>query len=108
MSLPEGGNEGMWTFKERAEGGETEMMPLSEFSIDMRHVTLIKIDAEHYEAAIIRGALGIIERFKPGIFVEAQSIGDLFELMSLLQPFGYRVRAQFNATPTYEFTVEDE
>ena len=82
------------------------MEPLTKFEADVENVTLIKIDAENCEAAILRGALPVIERFKPAIFVEAQTRSALFDLSRILRPFGYSPGAQFNVTPTYEFTQD--
>ena len=105
MHLPDGGNEGMWIFKEDGEGEPVTMQPLDVFKIP--DVTLIKIDAEGSELAILRGALETIEKYKPVIFVEAQTAADVDAVLELLSPIGYRAGYKFNATPTYELTCRD-
>lgn len=100
MIMPLGGNEGMWMFMEGG-GGRVNMTTLDLF--DIPDVTLIKIDAEGYEVAILRGALETIKKHKPAIFIEGRTPEDIYEISNILSPIGYWAKSKrFNATPTYE------
>ena len=103
LTLPKGGNEGMWEFKENT-SGTVKAAPLDSFNIS--DVTLIKIDAEGYVIPILKGSLETIRQSRPVVFIEAQAQKDLEEIESLLGPLGYETGQSFNATPTYEFAFE--
>lgn len=68
-----------------------------------RPVHLIKIDVEGMECEVLKGALKILERSKPALFVEAATVEELNNIEEILRPFGYRKIKVYNHTPTYLF-----
>ena len=69
---------------------EVETAPLDSFGF--REVGIIKIDVEGHELNVLQGALGVIERDRPFILVEAEDrhrAGALVSVCDLLGPFGY-------------------
>ena len=66
-------------------------------ALNIKKVSLIKIDVEGYELNVIRGALNTIRKFKPILFVELneenlKQYGHSSEtLVNLLWELGYRV-----------------
>jgi FkbM family methyltransferase len=56
--------------------------------------TLIKIDTEGFECEVVRGALGVLREFKPGLVVEVSAgLDDQYELWRTLAREGYRCYA---------------
>lgn len=66
-------------------------------------VDMIKIDVEGMEIEVLKGSLGIIEKYKPLIYIECETEEELKEVNNILNPFGYTAAYRFNATPTYLF-----
>jgi protein O-GlcNAc transferase len=66
-------------------------------------VSIIKIDVEGMELAVLKGAEKTIRNNKPHIFVEAESAQELSELNNYLQPFGYKKLSRLSKTPVYHF-----
>lgn len=56
----------------------------------LERVRLIKIDAEGFEVNVLRGARGIIDRFQPYIFLEANSERLLNQTLPQLHSLGYK------------------
>lgn len=102
MVMPDGGNEGMWNFVPELMG-TTVMKCLDYFNID--DVTLIKIDAEGYEADVLIGGIETIREHRPAIIAEANTDKDLEGIMEILEPLGYGVLKRHNVTPTYEIVA---
>ena len=105
MQLPTGGNEGTWMFM-KDPNGVTPMFTLDMFKLS--NVSLIKIDAEGYEPAILNSGLETIKKYRPVIFAEAKKESDLQNIMDILGPVGYVPGHRFNFTPTYEFICQGE
>jgi FkbM family methyltransferase len=64
---------------------------LDDFAI--AHPGFIKIDVEGHEAAVVRGALGSITKYKPNLLIEAEERhhpGAVVALLDLLAPLGYQ------------------
>lgn len=78
--------------------GSTTILPIT----TVVTVRLMKIDVEGYEAKVLKGARGVIERDKPELFVETH--GDPEELLKLL-PDRYKLIKRYNNAPTYHFSV---
>ena len=56
--------------------------------------TLIKIDTEGFECEVVRGALGVLREFKPGLVIEVSGgLDDQHELWRTLTHEGYRCYA---------------
>jgi FkbM family methyltransferase len=67
-------------------------------------VALIKIDVEGMEPQVLAGATNLLRRYRPRVFVEAQTNEDVERVQECLRPYGYRATGRvFNASPTYEF-----
>ena len=83
--------------------GEADFSVLS-FSIDSLHIahkiSLIKIDAEGHEPAVIRGALKLLERDKPILIIETVT-GEIRERLSAL---GYN-EDEYEDSPNVVFRV---
>jgi FkbM family methyltransferase len=66
-----------------------------------RKVSLIKVDAEGMDVAVLRGAADLIARDRPILVCEAATPTEQTSLEQLVSEIGYSFVAQFNATPTY-------
>ncbi|GAA2846655.1 FkbM family methyltransferase [Paenarthrobacter ilicis] len=66
-------------------------------------VKAIKIDVEGMELDVLRGSSELIQRDHPEMYVECQTVQDFEKIHQFLEPFGYRYKATFNATPTHRF-----
>ena len=69
-------------------------------------LALIKVDTEGCGESVLRGAMQLINKFKPIIAVEI-SPEPLEKFIDLLEPLGYRMTHTFNATPTHVFQAID-
>lgn len=69
-------------------------------------VSLIKMDIEGAEPEALKGALKVLERDRPVLFIEASTTEDLDKIESIISPLGYRKTAKsFRGSPTYEFVA---
>jgi FkbM family methyltransferase len=93
-----------------SEHGEIEIIRLDDLEL-VEPVAMIKVDVEGMEIDVIEGALEILEKYKPVLYVEAITASSYEELRHLLRPLGYEMTRRFNHTPTYVFlcceTTED-
>lgn len=64
-------------------------------------VQLLKVDAEGAEPAVLKGAVKLLERWRPIVALEAQGDSELQEQGALLEPLGYTRSQRYCATPTY-------
>ena len=73
--------------------GPGEMVPILRLDgfIGAHRVDLLKIDVEGMEAAVLRGAEKIVEKFKPVLYVENDRPENSEELMRLIDSMGYRM-----------------
>ena len=55
--------------------------------------TLLKIDVEGHEAAVLRGATELLRRARPTLLIEAHGPEPLRECVRLLKPMGYDIRS---------------
>ena len=69
----------------------------------VKECVLLKIDAETHEAKILKGALKMIKKCKPHIFIEGQTRTYRDAYDKILLPLGYIRKAAFNKTPTYYY-----
>lgn len=69
---------------------------------NIKNVRLVKIDVEYHELSVLRGMAKLLKTQRPALFVEIAD--EMYkEVSEFLEQFGYRVKTQHNASPTYEF-----
>lgn len=73
--------------------------------IEMGNIDMIKVDVEGMEILVLEGALNTIEKYKPDLFIEAQTTAQRLAIEEILYPYGYQMKQVFNRTPTYYYTV---
>ncbi|MDR6987953.1 FkbM family methyltransferase [Paenarthrobacter nitroguajacolicus] len=66
-----------------------------------KRVSLIKVDAEGMDIAVLKGAVGLIERDRPMIACEAATAAQQADLEHFASELGYSFIFRFNATATY-------
>jgi hypothetical protein len=82
---------------------EVEVRRLDEFLPELTNVSFIKIDVEGGEIACLRGAAGLLERFRPFVSVEYGRPGysvyghSADALYELARSHGYRIADLFGA-----------
>jgi FkbM family methyltransferase len=89
------------------QSGDIEIVPLDEMTMEGK-VSLIKIDVEGMDLAVLKGAVKLIEHDRPVIAIEIASADAYLEAMGLLDPFGHICTGSFNYTPTHIFAVPAE
>lgn len=68
-------------------------------------VALIKIDVEGFEFEVLKGAMAVIERDLPELFVETfESWNKVFKML----PNGYKLISEYNNAPTFHFSAKEE
>jgi FkbM family methyltransferase len=82
--------------------GDVELVRLDDLALP-GPVVLLKVDVERMEVQVLQGALALLARDQPLVYVEASEPDALVEIRRLLGPLGYRHVEQFNWTPTYLF-----
>ena len=68
----------------------TPIISLNHFA-DIDRVDLIKIDVEGMEHEVISGAMGLINKFKPSLFVENDRVDKSEDLVKLIRSLGYKL-----------------
>ncbi len=87
--------------------GEVPVRRLDSVAIG-RPVGLLKVDVEGAEAAVLRGAAGLIRAWLPDVIVEAGDPQAFGAVAEILLDFGYAPRGRYAATPTYLFSATDQ
>lgn len=83
-----------------------ECVPLDE--VVNEPVSVMKIDVEGMEPAVLGGAARILRESKPVVLVEAHTPEEVRTDAALLAPYGYRLTGRvFNSSATYEFAAPD-
>lgn len=85
----------------RHPGGEIESVTID--SLDLDAVSVIKIDVEGMEPAVLRGAIETIKRCQPVLAIEAKTPAELEAVKAVLTPLGYRCGQRYCASATYLF-----
>jgi len=86
------------------EVGDIKVIPLD--NMDINDVTLIKIDVEGYELNVLKGCVKTIEKYKPVLVVELQTIELFNEFNDLVKEYGYFSDVvNYSSTPTYIFKI---
>lgn len=66
-----------------------------------RPVTLMKIDVEGMQDAVLAGASAVLRDDRPQLVIEAGSADEKARMMDGLGPLGYQIIAAFGSTATY-------
>ena len=82
-------------------GGKLSCVRLDDF-IQPSHCKLIKIDVEGMESDVLKGAAGLIEKFRPTLYVENDRPEKSEELIETIQGFGYSL--YWHLPPLFEET----
>lgn len=82
--------------------GEIRIVALDELEFD-DPVKLIKIDVEGMELPVLEGAVGLIEKDQPLIYVECINADHYKTISTWMESHGYVYWDTFNATPTHLF-----
>lgn len=86
--------------KVRKSKGKTPLVILGDIAAK---VALVKIDVEGFEMEVLKGAMPMIKRDLPELFIETF---DYLEDIKKLLPKEYKLIRQFNNAPTYHFSAE--
>lgn len=91
---------------------DSDAAPISVISLDALDledkVRAIKVDVEGMELSVLKGAVNLISRDKPYLFIEAQTESDFDALHEVVVDLGYIYWDTFNATPTHWFIHSEE
>jgi FkbM family methyltransferase len=89
-SLDPGANQNFGAVKIQAagEGERIDMIPLDE--LDLRRCALIKVDVEGMEAQVVEGARQTIERCRPALFLENDTVERSREVLTAVESVGYK------------------
>lgn len=90
-----------------ADGVRVEVVRLDD-EIPERHVAAVKIDVEGYEENVLDGALALLERDRPDLWIECLNSDHYRAISERIRPLGYRVDGVFNASPTYRFVHDSD
>lgn len=82
--------------------GDIRIVALDELEFPER-VRLIKIDVEGMELPVLEGAVGLIDKDRPLIYVECINADHYKTISTWMESHGYVYWATFNATPTHLF-----
>jgi FkbM family methyltransferase len=82
--------------------GDLIIVALDELQLPDR-VKLMKIDVEGMELPVLEGAVGLIEKDRPLIYVECMSAEEYKVISAWMEGHGYTYWSTFNATPTHLF-----
>lgn len=66
-------------------------------------ISLIKLDIEGGELAALEGALDLINKQEPGLFIELKTKPEQDSVKQFLSKLGYIMGHRFNKSPTFEF-----
>jgi FkbM family methyltransferase len=91
MTVPDGIHSGLASLDANASGERVKVMTAD--SMNLPDPTVIKLDVEGHEAAVLRGAHEVLKRAKPVIIMESWSEGSIrcLEPLRLLEALGYQL-----------------
>ncbi len=75
---------------------------------EIDRVDMIKIDVEGMGMDVLEGAEEILRKYKPLIYIEAETEAEFKKMANYLTQYAYKPIYKFNATPTYLFVSEIE
>lgn len=105
MESPEANNPGMFRIVNASTSGEVVRLTLLDELLPEPDLPIaaIKFDLEGFEEPALRGALGLVARFRPLIIAELSSLEAFQAFFQHLSILDYSTTAIFGATPTIVF-----
>ena len=106
------GSLGQYRVKDKIVGteGDTIVTTLDDVVSDMHlsDITLIKIDVEHHEMPVLKGAVNTLTNYSPALFIEI--VGQpMHPIETFLSQFGYtRISDRFPRANAFEFVKGDK
>lgn len=92
----------------RVNNGNIDVVTLDDMLMGVvDSVDLIKIDVEGMGLDVLKGAINIIELYKPDIYIEADTDKEYQKIVEILSEFRYVPIKKYNWTPTYLFRAEN-
>lgn len=76
--------------RQTGDGDEVPLVQLEKYHLGAGKVGFIKIDVEGFEASVIAGGIGLIERDRPAIYFECRSREKFRDIHKRLSRLGYR------------------
>ena len=86
-------------------GGDIPMKRLDDV-VGKNKVSVIKVDVEGFEEAVLRGATAVLKRDKPELFLEAGTAADKEKIEAVISEFGYVPVKAYNNTATYHYSTK--
>jgi len=86
--------------------GDIKLKPIKSITIN-RRVSAIKIDVEGMEINVIKGALDLINKDKPLLYIEAINLNEFKRIYLEMEKLSYVYWETFNATPTHLFIPKE-
>lgn len=71
-------------------------------------VSMMKVDVEGMELDVLEGAILLLQRDKPVLYIEAHGVQDFEKTYDILSSLGYIYCETYNATPTHCFVHESK
>jgi FkbM family methyltransferase len=88
----------------RNDGGEIVGMPLDSITA---YADFVKLDIEEHELEALQGAKALLEKCRPVLWIEIQTMPMLLAIANFLKPYGYEVvRVQTHDNPMFIFAVK--
>lgn len=87
--------------------GDLPLFPLDSLNIT-QPVTILKVDVEGMELAVLQGAERMLRTWHPYIFVEAHGRSQLAAIAAHLSSIGYIIDRRYGLSPTYLFSALDQ
>lgn len=85
------GNFGGIELQNQGEGTTVPVVRLDDVLTDLRNVRLLKLDVEGWEQSVLEGALNLIARHRPMLYLENDRINKSQSLIEFIQAQGYRL-----------------
>lgn len=111
INMPENSNQNIGMAKISENDGDIDIITLDSVTSNLdiltsktiTNVSLIKIDVEGMELAVLKGGEKTINKYKPSLFIEAATESHLFNLTEYLDTLGYKPLTNLAGTPVYHF-----
>ena len=91
LAYDQPGNFGGVSLTDRGEGVPVPVVKLDDALGNLARLTLLKVDVEGMELAVLQGAAGLIRRLRPVLYVENDRADRSAALMRAMRQLGYRL-----------------